>query len=156
MTLSQKTKYVLSLPLEKKAWLAIFLVGSLITWLAIRIVPMRKLSSYMGHHLENRTVCIPAKKEHVLTALRMGQLMSMVGNSIPWKSKCLSQALCVKWLLNRYNISSVFYLGAAFELDQTVGMKAHAWVDADKHTVIGGPQHEKYKVVATFTTPKLA
>jgi len=34
-------------------------------------------------------------------------------------------------------------------------MQAHAWVDVGQHTVIGGPQHCEYNVVATFTTPNL-
>jgi len=97
-----------------------------------------------------------ASKEQVVSAVEMGKFMSMVANNTPWKCQCLSQALCVKWLLNRYKIPSVFYFGSALEKkDNKTHMKAHAWIDVGSKTVIGGPQHQHYKVVATFTTPQV-
>ncbi len=155
MNFNDKIQFILRLPLEKKGWLGVFAIGSLLAWIALRFVPMRKLSKLMGSHLENRTVCIPTEKSQLFTALQMGQLMSMVANNTPWPCKCLAQALCVKWLLNRYQISSILYLGAQISNIAGRPMLAHAWINVHDSTVVGGPQHQKYQVVASFTTPKL-
>lgn len=154
MTKLETVKYIMELPLEKKGWLAIFVVGSILSWFAIRMMPMRKLSSFMGHHLNNRTLCIPVDKQDRLKAISMGRLMSMVGNNTPWECKCLSEALCVKWLLDRYDIPSVFYLGATITDTIESGMKAHAWIDVGSKTVIGKYERINYRVAATFSSIK--
>jgi len=156
MSLTEKIKYVYDLPIVQKLWLVSFMGGSLIAWFVIRFVSMKALSSHLGHHLGNRTVCIPTESENIQLAIRMGQLMSMVGNNTPWECKCLSEALCVSWLLNLYRIPSVFYLGAAIVPQDERMMKAHAWIDVGDRTIIGGKQKIKYGVVATFTRIKLS
>lgn len=155
MSLIEKVRFISGLPLRKKGWLVVFTLSSLLTWFALRFIPMRKLAKMMGHHLENRTVCIPADRKDLLIALEMGQLMSMVANNTPWPCKCLAQALCVKWLLNRYKVPSILHLGAKLDSSHEARMQAHAWVNVHDHTVIGGPQHQHYRVVATFTSPEL-
>lgn len=145
----ETTKYIFFLPFEKKLWLVVFTFGSLLTWVAIKMISMNRLASIMGYHIDNRSVCMLATDLQVKKAVEMGKLMSMVGNNTPWDCKCLCQALCVKWLLNRYSIPSVFYLGAKLG----GGLRAHAWVDVGQRTVTGAPQHREYQVVAAFTTP---
>jgi len=153
MSFAQTIKHITSLPLEKKGWLVVFFVGSLFTKLLLKVISMPKLARLLGSHLDNRNVSMLATSQQIHTALDMGRLMSQVAKAVPWKTSCLPQALCVKWLLNRYGIPSAFYLGAA--ISSSEGMKAHAWVDVQQSTVIGGPQNQHYKVVATFTTPSL-
>ena len=119
------------------------------------IIPMRKLAGLMGHHLNNRAVCMLANERDVRKAIRIGQLAQMVDNATPWQFPCLAQALCVKWLLNRYRIPSVFYLGTMIvKQEAKPEMKAHAWVDVRQHTVVGAPQHKQYTPVASFVTPE--
>jgi len=149
MTRSQILVYIVRLPCEQKLWLLVFTTGSFLVWLALKIIPLRKLSNLFGHHIENRKVCMLATDSQIKTARRMGQLMSMVGNKVPWPSKCLGEAICIKWLLNRYNIPSVLYLGAKI----SGSLQAHAWVDVAQRTVIGAPQHRQYQTVASFITP---
>ncbi len=148
-------KYIATLSLEEKSWLVVFYIGSIISWFAIRLVPMQSIAGLMGQHLDNRTLCMLANNTQASKATRMGQLVNMVANNTPWKFQCLAQALCIKWLLNRYKIPSVFYLGALLTKNTTPEMKAHAWVEVREHTIIGSPQHKHYKVIASFVTPKL-
>lgn len=156
MTFTQKINYIIHLPIEQKIWLMVLFLGSLLTWFAIKIISMPKLTKLMGHHLGNRRITILADQQQIRDARKMGSLMSMVADNTPWKCECLSQALCIKWLLNRYHIPSMFYLGAFLtKLDNEAKMKAHAWVDVGPFTVIGGPQHRQYTVTASFSTPKL-
>ena len=155
MTLTQKASYIIQLPLEEKAWLIAFFIGSLISRIAILALPMNKLTRFMGHHLENRMVCIPASQKNTLTAIKMGRLMNMVSNNVPWKCACLSEALCLKWLLNRYRIPYVLYLGATLTSTSATSIKAHAWVDVGEQTIIDNYDDIDYRVTATFTSMKL-
>ena len=151
----QTLKKVLALSWEETLWLLIFLAGSLLLVLVLTIIPMRKLAGLMGHHLNNRAVCMLANERDVRKAIRIGQLAQMVDNATPWQFPCLAQALCVKWLLNRYRIPSVFYLGTMIvKQEAKPEMKAHAWVDVRQHTVVGAPQHKQYTPVASFVTPE--
>ncbi len=109
----------------------------------------------MGSYLENRQVVVIANDAQRIKASRIGRLMKTVSKNVPWECKCLSEALCVKWLLNYYKIPSVFYLGARLDKEDKNGMKAHAWVTVGPQIVIGGPGHKDYHVVATFTSPQL-
>ncbi len=155
MTLFEKVTFVTNLPLERKFWLLVCFIGSLLAWFAIRMITMKKLASLMGHYFENRQVAVIANDEQRVKASRIGKLMTSVGKNVPWECKCLSEALCVKWLLNYYKIPSVFYLGAKLDSEDKAGMKAHAWITVGPYFVIGGPGHKDYQVVATFTTPAL-
>lgn len=156
MSFSEKVRYIALMPTEKKGWLVVFTLGSLLAWAAIRVIPMRKLSQLMGHHFSNKVVCIPVETDQSRVALEMGQLMGMIANNTPWPCQCLSQALCVKWLLNYYKIPSIMHLGAKITKVDGSQMQAHAWINVGQHTIIGGPQHTHYRVVATFTTPRLS
>ena len=158
----------------------VFLIGSLLCWFAIRISSSRNLAKTMGdQYLQNRTLCVLATEEQALTASRMGKLMHSVSKNVPWESKCLTDALCVKWLLNRYRIPAVFYLGAKIDSagdsagdstdDSTEdtgsskndsgssknSMQAHAWVSVGPYVVTGAPEHLDFQVVATFASPVL-
>lgn len=146
---------MIDLPSERKFWLVVCFIGSLLAWFAIRLISMRKLASFMGSYLENRQVVVIANDSQRIKASGIGRLMKTVSKNVPWECQCLSEALCVKWLLNYYKIPSVFYLGARLDSEDKNGMKAHAWVTVGPSSVIGGPGHKYYHVVATFTTPPL-
>ena len=84
--------------------------------------------------------------------------MHSVSKNVPWESKCLNDALCVKWLLNRYKIPAVFYLSAKINNEGSnlnSPMQAHAWVSVGPYTVTGAPKHLDFQVVATFASPVL-
>ncbi|MEQ9023234.1 MAG: hypothetical protein RLN82_10830, partial [Pseudomonadales bacterium] len=103
MTLSEKISHLLKLPAERKLWLLVFFIGSLLSWFAIRISNSQTLASKMGdQHLQNRTLCVLVNDEQAAMASRMGKLMYSVSKNVPCESKCLTDAICVKWLLDRY------------------------------------------------------
>ncbi|MFX4228799.1 MAG: lasso peptide biosynthesis B2 protein [Porticoccaceae bacterium] len=158
MTLSEKISHLLKLPAERKLWLLVFFIGSLLSWFAIRISNSQTLASKMGdQHLQNRTLCVLVNDEQAAMASRMGKLMYSVSKNVPWESKCLTDALCVKWLLDRYKIPAVFYLGARINNDKTSleAMQAHAWLSVGPFVVTGAPEHLDFQVVATFVSPAM-
>lgn len=119
----------------------------------------------MGHqYLSNRQVSVLALKGQINKARCIGKLMESVSRNVPWECKCLAEAICVKWLLNRYQIPAVFYLGARInaapnsntnDSATSENLQAHAWINVGQCTVIGAPTHRCYQVVATFVTPVL-
>lgn len=136
----------------------VFFIGSLLSWFAIRISNSHRLASKMGdQYLQNRTLCVLVNDEQAAMASRMGKLMYSVSKNVPWESKCLTDALCVKWLLDRYKIPAVFYLGARINSDETSAdaMQAHAWLAVGPYVVTGAPEHLDFQVVATFVSPAM-
>ena len=146
-----KIRYAFNLKFEQQVWVVYFFAASFFVWLTLRFTTMQTLANMMGESLENRQACSLADKNQVKTASIMGSLMQKVARNVPWGSQCMAQALCVKWLLNRYKIPSVFYLGALIESPNQT-MKAHAWIDVKQQTIIGAPQHKNYHIVGTFIT----
>lgn len=154
MALKNKIGFVIQIPFEEKFWLAACFLGSIISWFVIRLISMKRLASAMGYYIENREICMLATTAQIEKAQRIGYLMEKISLNVPWESKCLSEALCVKWLLNRLRIPSVFYLGALIEKnDQQDKMKAHAWVNVAAITIIGSETHTNYIPIASFITP---
>lgn len=149
------------MPLERKYWLLSCVFGSFLCWFFIRLFSAKELASGMGHqYLSNRRVSVIATEEQARKASRIGKLMESVSRNVPWECKCLSEAICVKWLLNRYQIPAVFYLGARLNDNEETAdgeplLQAHAWIKVGPYTVIGAPTHRHYQVVATFVTPIL-
>jgi transglutaminase superfamily protein len=138
---------------EHQLWVFICCIGSLVSLFAINLVPMKRIAQLMGTHLGNRQLSVIVSEAQLKKACQIGNVMFAVSKHVPWHCKCLSEALCVKWLLNRYDIPSVMYLGARIDADDVKGMQAHAWVNVGRLTVIGGSGHKAYTVVACFTTP---
>jgi len=143
------------LPSEEKLWLLTCLLGSFVALFFIYIVRIKHLAhstSLLGEHLQNRPFCALANTEQIQKARRIGHLMRLVSKHVPWYCACLSEAICVKWLLNRLGIPSVFYLGAKIDSESDKGVKAHAWVSVGPSTIVGALGHRDFSVVAVFTT----
>lgn len=65
----------------------------------------------------------------------MGRAVERVARVLPWRPKCLPQAIATRWMLRRRGISSVGHLGVT----DTQPMAAHAWVTVSGAVVQGGP-----------------
>ena len=114
---------------------------------------MSRLAQSMGTSIGNRQASTLVSDDQLNQAKEMGELMARVANNTPWECSCLTQAICVKRLLNWYRVPSILYLGAWFDNTSTQAsteFKAHAWVNVRSETVIGGPQNQYYQVVASF------
>ncbi|MEI6435941.1 MAG: lasso peptide biosynthesis B2 protein [Bacteroidota bacterium] len=63
---------------------------------------------------------------------------------LPWKGKCLIQALTAKILLRMVHLPGIIYLGVAKEANQ---LKAHAWLKSGNQFICGQDGHRKYTIV---------
>lgn len=156
MALGRKLLTLFRLGPEKYLWVLALTLGSLVAWVAIRTVSMKRLGVFLGLPYPPPGLSVLATEAQRAKAWEIGQVMAAVGRNVPWECKCLAEALCVKWLLDRYRIPSVTFLGACLDPEREKGMKAHAWLAVERKIVIGGRVSPAYQVTAVFVQTKFA
>ena len=98
-------------------------------WLTVRLLPGSAV-------LENISAKIPLPPRHQpQTTERIAWAVTVVARYIPG-SKCLVQAIAGRQLLASYGFLSEIHIGAA--KDSRNWLSAHAWVEVEGKTVIGG------------------
>jgi len=122
-------------------------------WLALRVVPFRRLARHLGPFQAETPAEAPP--EHLAQARRIAQAIARVSPYTPWTSNCFPQALVAKFWLRRRGIPSTLYLGvlltkAETDPDVLAGMAAHAWLRCGPLLVTGGQDHTRYTVAARF------
>lgn len=63
---------------------------------------------------------------------------------LPWKGKCLVQALAAKILVKMVHLPGTIYLGIAKEENR---LKAHAWLKSGNQFICGQEGHKQYTIV---------
>jgi len=63
---------------------------------------------------------------------------------LPWKGKCLAQALTGKLLLRKLGLPGTIYLGITKD---NGNLEAHAWLISGNQYISGKEGHKKYTVV---------
>lgn len=96
--------------------------------LATLVVPFRRISRMESEEPETSRLA-PSTVEHLAWAV------STAARAVPG-GNCLPQALALRQLLRRRQEPSVLRLGV--RRDDKGRLQAHAWVDWDGRTVIGG------------------
>jgi len=125
--------------LEAVCWLAW-------AWLAIRLVPLRRLAPRLGQpQAESPHSLTP---EAVQQAQLIARLVSIAGHRLPWTCTCLVQALAGMQMLRRRGQSCTLYLGVA--KNQTQQLSAHAWLRSGEVFVTGGREHHDFVIVGSF------
>lgn len=118
----------------------------LISWkIRILFLPMPKYAKYFGE--KGKEIIV---EEVIMEGLliKCPQAIRRADLAIPWKSKCLTEAIATKRLLERYNIKSTLFLGVA--KDEQQKLIAHAWLRRGKRIISGERGYEKFTVVEKF------
>jgi hypothetical protein len=87
-------------------------------------------------------------------AVQIGRAVQLAARYTPWDSNCFPQAVAARLLLGWYGVPYALYFGLMRDAD-SAGMKAHAWVCADRVAVTGGRSFGQFTVVGVFVTPGL-
>jgi hypothetical protein len=74
--------------------------------------------------------------------------ITRLAKMVPWKSKCLDQALAAQKMLFRLGLPSTLYIG--MKRSSEGQWKAHAWVRCGSSWVIGYRPQEQYTVLGSF------
>jgi hypothetical protein len=119
-----------------------FLLALFFLWFCqflILFIPFRwYIPLFKDHRKKNHINPSPANILIVRKALLRGL------NYIPWKGKCLVQALTGKLLLKFFNLPGTIYFGVRKGDNQ---MKAHSWLISGEHFVSGKHGHRQFTVV---------
>lgn len=112
----------------------------------ILCLPFRRWSRWSGR-FQSETL-----KENRLRELRVLRSISrsiqISSQLIPWRSKCLDQALAAQDMLARRKLPSTVYYGMV--KDDTGKWLAHAWVRCGDQWVIGHHPQKQYTVVGSY------
>ncbi len=100
-----------------------------------------KLGDYRGESPEIITPRQEAIAEEVSESVRR------VAKYVPWRCKCLEQAIIAKIMLNKRKMESTLYLGVSKKEEKMV---AHAWVRYGNNIITGKRGYNKYTVVSSF------
>ena len=66
---------------------------------------------------------------------------------MPFRTKCLEQALALRFMLNRRGCPSILHYGIRHDEE---GLIAHAWLSCHGRVLIGGSNCEQFHEVAAF------
>jgi hypothetical protein len=106
---------------------AIMAVGS--AWLTVRLLPPPLVLRRVSEDIKR----LPSRQGQ--TAGRIGWAIAVAARYIPG-SKCLVQAIAGRNLLASYGFPGAIHIGVA--KDSRNWLSAHAWVEVEGQTVIGG------------------
>jgi hypothetical protein len=104
----------------------VFVVISLRT--ALGLLPFRQVNDLLSHRAKRRRAPGNISKSRVIWAVRKASAF------IPC-STCLTQALAAKYHLERFGLKTQLHFGVVKENGKLL---AHAWLQCDGETVIGG------------------
>jgi hypothetical protein len=118
--------------------------------IAIHLLPFRWIAPRLGN-LGETSIDRSINQEQKNEAQRVGWAVTTLARYFPWDAKCLAQAVTGKWMLQRRGIPSTLYLGVKRDDEEGKWLEAHAWLRCGNNIITGEPQHERFKVLATFT-----
>ncbi|MFT7381014.1 MAG: hypothetical protein ACI9Z3_000894 [Roseivirga sp.] len=114
--------------------------------LSVLLFPFKRIANWMGKSNYETTTAMDEGLHAGLVRLSSG--IEAVSKYTFWKSNCFAQVLCAHWILKRKNIPHTIYFGLLKE--DTIQMKAHAWLRAGNKIVTGRKGHKDYTVVGKF------
>ncbi len=117
--------------------------------LALYVVPFRVIAGYFGKTLPGNPPAPFSKGGNVdPIVLGIGTAIGSMARRLPWKPKCLAQAIAGKIMLKRRYIPSALYLGVRKEADRSLA--AHAWLRSGDIILTGNYQLDTYTVLSAF------
>ncbi|MGJ7457403.1 lasso peptide biosynthesis B2 protein [Halomonas sp. MA07-2] len=130
--------------LEATFWL-------LLSWGLVRGLPFRFWSSWLG---EQRSVDSEptAQEREDPRVVPICRCIESINAELGGRLTCLMLAMAAHWMLRRRNVSSSLVLGTLAERlpDQSLKLKAHAWIRHGSGVVLGGETGEAYSPISCF------
>ncbi len=112
-----------------------------------RLVPLRWFSRLLGEFKKEVAVEINSRQKELIQMLAKN--IRRWKRFLPWKVKCLEEAIAAKKLLEKYKISSTLYLGVDKNTEKE--LIAHAWLKVGSEIIIGKKGYENFVVVGFYT-----
>lgn len=89
------------------------------------------------------------KKKKSLVTIKM--VIKRMPRFVPWKSKCLDQAIAAQRMLKRRGLPTTCYFGVV-KSENHEKMNAHAWIRSGKEWIAGYQPNIPYTIVGVYST----
>lgn len=111
--------------------------------IAIRLVPLRRLASWMDS--PGSDIAPPPE-----ATARLVRAIRAWSRRLPWRTMCFEEGLSAHWMLRRRGLASTLYYGA-----KTVDgkLQAHVWVRSGALDVTGCDTASQFALLARFPEP---
>ena len=153
-TLLRKTRSFMHLPRFTQLWLIPLWLMLGISKALIFTVSFRRLAPHQGQTMGVASWVPLLDAAQQARALQIGRAVRLTARYTPWNSNCFPQAVAARMLLGFYGIPYALHFGLMRD-EQTLEMKAHAWVAAGRVPVTGGVSFGQFTVVGVFVAPRL-
>jgi len=84
-----------------------------------------------------------------LRSRKIGTILRVLSDYLPWRSMCLEQARAGFMILKLHRKDGTIYFGL---MRSQSGLKAHAWLRSGTHIVTGAENHAEFTTVFTVAT----
>jgi transglutaminase-like putative cysteine protease len=115
--------------------------------IAMACVPFPRIASWLG--TPGTKSPDTATPEATRMAEAVGWAVRVLGTRVPWDGRCLTQALAATSMLRRRGLEGTVSLGVCD--GKSIEFEAHAWMRVGSIIVTGGPGHERFKTLTTFS-----
>jgi hypothetical protein len=133
------------LTLKEKITLGEAIILLVFTKMIVIFLPIRCYSFLLGKQQSETSELVGDVYQYKI--YKISQAIVRSRKIIPWKSKCLTEAIAAKIMLQRRNIESTLYLGVNKNGDKMV---AHAWLRCGTIYVTGRRGMHKFVVLSSF------
>ncbi len=140
------------LPLDAKYLYleAMFWLG--ISRVAILILPFKTIAPHLGRHMaeiaeDKNKDRDPENSQAIKQAV--SKAVETTARYLPWKCRCLVQAMAGKKMLDKRQIPATLYLGVSKAEEK--GLAAHAWLRSGEFILTGDIGLNRFVVVSTFS-----
>ena len=123
------------------------LIWRLLLWrMLIAFLPFHRLAKYFGQSGKES----PLEPNIDINYIELASnTLKRSKKALPWKPKCLNEAIAVKRLLKKYRIDSTLYLGVGKDSNQK--LVGHAWLRCGNKIIAGLEESLNFSVVAKFS-----
>lgn len=144
-----KLKRFARLPSTRKRLLGEALVGLALARAAMVCLPFRRIAAWLG--TPGPVIPGGAMEEEIRIAREIGWAVGVVARRVPWDGRCLAQALAATGMLRRRGLEGTVSFGAGRNEAAGTEFSAHAWLQVGPCIVTGGPGHERFQTLTTFS-----
>lgn len=115
--------------------------------LLVLFVSFRRVAPLLGH--VNEYTPLDTSTESA-KARRIGAVLLKVSRYLPWRCRCLEQAIAGLILLRLHGLSGTIYFGVRKCTGKQ--MQAHAWLRCGNHLITGAAGHQWFSVIFTVAS----
>lgn len=136
---------------RQKLLLGEALASLAIARIAMVCIPFRWIAAWLGTPGAQSSTTLTDEESCV--ARQIGWAVSTLGPRVPWDGRCLAQALAATFMLRRRAMNGTVSFGVSH--DESGKLIAHAWLRCGSVLVTGGPGHDRFKTLTTFSRKRL-